>query len=60
MADNAGFSEELCRMLYRQTVTASLMVPEIQRFQLFPWPNRSFVGVAGDYKTLQLQVFKRA
>ncbi len=57
MADNAGFSEELCRMLYRQTVTASLMVPEIQRFQLFPWPNRSFVGVAGDYKTLQLQVF---
>lgn len=57
MADNLSFSEALCRKLYRQTVTASLMVPEIQRFQLFPWPNRSFAGVAGDYKTIQLQVF---
>ncbi len=57
MADNRSFTEELCRKLYRQTVAASLMSPEIQRFQLFPWPNRSFVGVAGDYKTYQLQVF---
>lgn len=57
MADNSSFTEELCRMLYRQTVVASLMVPEIQRFQLFPWPNRSFAAVSGDYKTQQLQVF---
>jgi hypothetical protein len=57
MADNSSFTEKQCRVLYRQTVTASLMNPEIQRFQLFPWPSRSFVAVSGDYKTLQLQVF---
>lgn len=57
LADNAKFTESLCRVLYRQTLTASLMQPGIARFQLFPWPERSFLGVSGEYKTVQCSVF---
>ena len=57
MADNAGFTEEYCQKLYRQTLTASLMHPEIDRLQLFPWPDRSFAKVSPNYRTIQCSIF---
>ena len=56
MADGK-YTEEQCQFMYRQTLIASLLQPEIQRFQMFPWPSRSFLGVSPEYRTLQLNVF---
>ncbi|MBQ9416528.1 MAG: hypothetical protein IJU20_06780 [Clostridia bacterium] len=56
MADG-DYTEEQCRYMYRQTLVASLMQPEVHRFQMFPWPSRSFAGVSSEYRTMQLNVF---
>jgi len=42
---------------YRQTVAASLMQPEINKFEVLPWPDRSFLAAPDTYKTEQLNVF---
>lgn len=56
MADGK-YTEEQCQFMYRQTLIASLLQPEVQRFQMFPWPSRSFLGVSSEYRTMQLNVF---
>lgn len=41
---------------YRATVVAQLMQPEINRFNLLTWPERSFDAVTENYRTTQLSV----
>lgn len=41
---------------YRATIVAQLMQPEINRFNLLTWPERSFDGVTADYRTTQMSV----
>lgn len=56
-ADNPDLSWADYETLYRQTVTASLMQPEINRFEVLPWPDRSFFAAPAAYQTQQLNVF---
>lgn len=56
-ADNPDLSWADYESLYRDTVAAQLMQPEIQRFEVLPWPDRSFLAAPDEYKTKQLNVF---
>ena len=56
MADG-NYTEAECQVMYRQTLVASVLQPEINRFQMFPWPSRSFLNVSSEYRTAQLNVF---
>ena len=56
-ADNPDLSWADYRNLYHQTIAASLMQPEIHKFEVLPWPDRSFLAAPDDYKTEQLNVF---
>jgi len=56
-ADNPDLTWTDYETLYRQTVTAQLMQPEINRFEVLPWPDRSFFAAPAAYQTQQLNVF---
>lgn len=57
MADSTTATEEQNRYSYRQTIAASLMVPQIHRFELCPWVDRAFGKVSGSYRTTLQQCF---
>ncbi len=54
---DGGYPEEEARFMYRQTLAAQLMVPEIQRFEVLPWVNRAFTSVSADYKSIQMGIY---
>lgn len=56
-ADNPDLSWADYRYLYHQTIAASLIQPEINKFEVLPWPDRSFLAAPDAYKTEQLNVF---
>ena len=56
-ADNPNLTWGDYETLYRHTIAASLMQPEINRFEVLPWPDRSFFAAPDEYKTEQLNVF---
>lgn len=56
-ADNPDLTWGDYENLYRQTIAASLIQPEINRFEVLPWPDRSFLAAPEEYKTEQLNVF---
>ena len=58
MMDNESATEEDCQYFYRQSIAASLMQPEINRFQILPWVNRAYANVSNNYKTIQSQIFE--
>ena len=58
MMDNENATEEDCQYFYRQSIAASLMQPEINRFQILPWVNRAYANVSNNYKTIQSQIFE--
>lgn len=58
MMDNESFTEEDCQYLYRQSIAAILMQPEINRFQILPWVNRAFANVSNNYRTIQSQIYE--
>ena len=45
------------RYAYLQTIVASLMRPEIHRFELCPWVYRAFLNVTPQYRTILQQCF---
>lgn len=57
MADNALATEEENQYSYLQTITASLMRPEIHRFEICPWTDRAFGRVSTTYRTILQQCF---
>ncbi len=58
MMDNATLTEEDCQYFYRQSITASLLQPEIQRFQILPWVQRAFGNVSSNYRAIQSQIYE--
>lgn len=58
MMDNSHFTEEDCQYIYRQSIAALLMQPEINRFQILPWVNRAFANVSNNYRTIQSQIYE--
>ncbi len=58
MMDNESATEEDCQYFYRQSITATLLQPEINRFQILPWVNRAFANVSNNYRTIQSQIFE--
>jgi hypothetical protein len=57
MCDSQGSTEMKNRYAYLQTIVASLMRPEIHRFELCPWVYRAFGNVSQPYRTIQQQCF---
>ncbi|MBQ4062602.1 MAG: hypothetical protein IJD14_07115, partial [Christensenellaceae bacterium] len=57
MSDNPVFKESANRQTYLNTVTASLLRPEIQRFELCPWVHRAYENVSPSYRTVLQQTF---
>ena len=58
MADGRDYKEEDLQYIYRQSVAAKLMQPEIHRFQVLPWVQRAFANVSADYRTVQSQIYE--
>lgn len=58
MADGKDYKEEDLQYIYRQSVAAKLMQPDIHRFQVLPWVQRAFANVSADYRAVQSQVFE--
>ena len=58
MADGQSYVEEDLQYIYRQSVAAKLMQPEIHRFQVLPWVQRAFANVSADYRTVQSQIYE--
>ncbi len=58
MMDNESATEADCQYFYRQSIAASLLQPEINRFQILPWVNRAFANVSNNYRTIQSQIFE--
>ena len=58
MMDNESATEEDCQYFYRQSIAATLLQPEINRFQILPWVNRAYANVSNNYKTIQSQIFE--
>jgi len=42
--DNPNYTWEDYRLNYEATIVASLLFPEVHRFEVMPWPNRIFRG----------------
>ena len=57
MCDSQGSTEMKNRYAYLQTIVASLMRPEIHRFELCPWVYRAFGNVSQQYRTILQQCF---
>jgi hypothetical protein len=57
MMDNTSRTEEGCQYMYRQSIAAQLMQPEIHRFEILPWVDRAFENVSGAYRTVQSSIF---
>ena len=57
MCDSHGSTEMKNRYAYLQTIVASLMRPEIHRFELCPWVYRAFGNVSQQYRTILQQCF---
>ncbi len=58
MADGKSYVEADLQYIYRQSVAAQLMQPEISRFQVLPWVQRAYANVSADYRTVQSQIFE--
>jgi hypothetical protein len=58
MMDNTERTEEGCQYMYRQSIAAQLMQPEIHRFEASVWPSRGFGNVTSEYRTEQLNIFE--
>ncbi|MCR4574642.1 MAG: hypothetical protein K5787_12855 [Lentisphaeria bacterium] len=57
MCDSHSSTEMKNRYAYLQTIVASLMRPEIHRFELCPWVYRAFGNVSQQYRTMLQQCF---
>ena len=57
MCDSTSSTEEKNRFAYLQNIVASLMHPEIHRFEICPWTDRAFGKVSTGYKTILQQCF---
>jgi len=44
VADNARLDWQTCRRSYEDTVAAGLLCPEVNRFEIMPWPDRVFLS----------------
>lgn len=53
----ADLGFDFARGIYEQNVTAQLIQPEINSFQISIWPDRSFGNANSDYKRVQQEVF---
>jgi hypothetical protein len=42
VADNGRLDWQTCRRSYEDTVAAGLLCPEVNRFEVMPWPDRVF------------------
>jgi hypothetical protein len=42
VADNGRLDWQTCRRSYEDTVAAGLLCPEVNRFEIMPWPDRVF------------------
>ncbi len=58
MADGKNYKEADLQYIYRQSIAAQLMQPEINRFQVLPWVSRAYANVSPDYRTVQAQIFE--
>lgn len=58
MADGKTYVESDLQYIYRQSIAAQLMQPEINRFQVLPWVQRAYANVSADYRTVQSQIFE--
>lgn len=57
MCDSTSSTEEKNRFAYLQTIVASLLQPEIHRFEICPWLSRAFEQVSSSYRTVLQQCF---
>jgi len=57
MCDSTSSTEAKNQFAYLQTIVASLMHPEIHRFEICPWTDRAFGRVSTTYKTILQQCF---
>ncbi len=57
-ASDAGFPQDVCENNYKTTVVASLMQQDTDYFQNTIWPQRAFLPMGQDYKSIQLSVNK--
>ncbi|MBQ2881621.1 MAG: hypothetical protein IJE40_05085, partial [Clostridia bacterium] len=57
MCDAVDETEDNNHFAYLQNIIASLMHPEIHRFEICPWTNRAFGNVSFSYKTILQQCF---
>ena len=51
LEDNPDRTMEDYRSNYEHTIVASLMFPEVNAFELLPWPNRIYGRIPRDYAT---------
>lgn len=58
MDDDGNRPEGSYEFLYRQSIAAQLMQPEIHRFQVLPWVNRAYAAVGNDYRSVQSTIFE--
>ena len=58
MADGKSYVESDLQYIYRQSIAAQLMQPEINRFQVLPWVSRAYANVSADYRTVESQIFE--
>lgn len=57
MCDSTSSTEEKNRYAYLQNIVASLLRPEIHRFEICPWLSRAFEQVSDSYRTILQQCF---
>lgn len=57
MCDSTSYTEEQNQSAYLQTIVASLLRPEIHRFEICPWLSRAFEQVSDSYRTVLQQCF---
>ncbi|TLS53922.1 hypothetical protein FE782_00775 [Paenibacillus antri] len=57
-ADNAAFDWQELEYAYKTTVSAQLLQPGFQQFQVLPWSVRAFAPAPLQYKSIQMNVFE--
>lgn len=56
-SDDTSIGDAQNRSEYLNTVTASLLLPEIHRFEICPWVHRAFMAAPSTYRTIQQQCY---
>ncbi len=57
LADGVATEDEI-RPIYEENIIAQFINPDIDAFEVMPWPSRAFVDVSGWYKALQENIIK--